>query len=52
VSVINADSVNAAYRFADRENYRPVTSSVRAGGRSFRYAFAPHSFTQIKVKVE
>lgn len=52
VSVINADSVNAAYTFAQRESYQPVTSSVRASGRSFRYSFAPHSFTQIKVKVE
>jgi alpha-N-arabinofuranosidase len=28
------------------------TSTVRADGRSFRYALAPHSFTQIRVRVE
>ena len=52
VSVINADSVNAMYTFAQRENYNAVAESVRASGRSFRYSFAPHSFTQIKVRVE
>ena len=52
VSVINADDVNAPYTYADRDEYAPTTSSVRAGGRSFRYSFAPHSFTQITVRVE
>jgi alpha-N-arabinofuranosidase len=51
-SVINSDDVNAAYTFANRASYAPLTSSVRAGGRSFRYAFAPHSFTQLRVRVE
>jgi alpha-N-arabinofuranosidase len=52
VSVINAEDINAAYTSADQEKYRPVASSVGTGGRSFRYCFAPHSFTQIKVRVE
>lgn len=52
VSVINADDVNAAYTAANRASYAPATSTVRAAGKSFRYAFAPHSFTQIKVRVE
>jgi hypothetical protein len=30
----------------------PAPSIVPADGRSFRYAFAPHSFTQIRVRVE
>ena len=52
VSVINAEDPNAPYTSANRDHYAPVTSSVRASGRSFRYSFAPHSFTQIKVHVE
>jgi alpha-L-arabinofuranosidase len=52
VSVIQADDVNARYAWEQRDTYIPATSTVRADGRSFRYAFAPHSFTQIRVRVE
>jgi alpha-N-arabinofuranosidase len=52
VSVINAEDVNARYMPQDAESHMPATTSVSASGRSFRYAFAPHSFTQIKVRVE
>jgi alpha-N-arabinofuranosidase len=52
VSTINAEDVNARYTSADQENYKPATSSVDTGGRSFRYSIAPHSFTQITVRVE
>jgi alpha-N-arabinofuranosidase len=52
VSVIQADDVNARYTWERRDAYAPATSTVRADGRSFRYAFPPHSFTQIRVRVE
>jgi alpha-N-arabinofuranosidase len=52
VSVIQADDVDARYTWEKRDAYAPATSNVRADGRSFRYAFAPHSFTQIRVRVE
>jgi alpha-N-arabinofuranosidase len=52
VSVIQADDVNARYTYEKRDEYAPATSTVRADGRSFHYTFAPHSFTQIRVRVE
>jgi len=52
VSVIQAQDVKARYTYEKRQDYAPATSSVRADGRSFRYAFAPHSFTQIRVRVK
>jgi alpha-N-arabinofuranosidase len=52
VSVIQADDVNARYTHEKRDEYAPATSTVRADGRSFHYTFAPHSFTQIRVRVE
>ena len=47
-----ADDVDARYTWEQRDTYAPATSTVRADGRSFRHAFAPHSFTQIRVRVE
>jgi alpha-N-arabinofuranosidase len=52
VSVIQADDVDARYTWEQRDAYAPATSTVPADGRSFLYAFAPHSFTQIRVRVE
>ena len=46
------DDVDARYTWEQRDTYAPATSTVRADGRSFRYAFAPHSFTQIRVRVQ
>jgi alpha-N-arabinofuranosidase len=51
VSVIQADDVEARYTYEQRNDYTPATSSVQTDSRSFRYAFAPHSFTQIRVRV-
>lgn len=51
VSVINSADVNDRYTFENQDQYDPATSTVRADGGSFRYSFAPHSFTQIRVKV-
>jgi alpha-N-arabinofuranosidase len=52
VTVINSEDVNKTYTYENRQQYPPASSSVKANGRSFRYSFAPHSFTQIKVRVE
>jgi len=52
VRVINREDVEAPYSFGERDAYAPATSTVAADGRSFRYSFAPHSFTQIRVNVE
>jgi alpha-N-arabinofuranosidase len=52
VSVIDREDVDATYTFEERDEYAPATSTVGADGRSFRYSFAPHSFTQIRVGVE
>ena len=52
VSVIQADDVEARYTYEERDDYAPATSIVPADGRSFHYTFAPHSFTQIRVRVE
>lgn len=51
VTVINADDVYTVYTFDNRQKYNPTPSSLIVNGRSFRYSFAPHSFTQIKVSV-
>ncbi|MEJ2502080.1 MAG: alpha-L-arabinofuranosidase C-terminal domain-containing protein, partial [Gemmatimonadota bacterium] len=51
VSVIQAADVEARYTWEDRDVYAPATSTVPADGRSFRYTFEPHSFTQIRVRV-
>lgn len=52
VSLIQRDDVNARYTYEERDQYAPATSIVRAAGPSFRYTFEPHSFTQIRVRVE
>jgi alpha-N-arabinofuranosidase len=52
VSVIQRDDINGPYTFEERDQYAPATSTVRAAGSSFRYRFAPHSFTQIRVRLE
>lgn len=52
VTVINADDVSKTYAFENRQGYAPTSTSVKVNGRSFKYSFAPHSFTQIKVRVE
>lgn len=52
VGVIDRDDVDAAYTFEERDAYEPAMSTVGAEGRSFRYTFAPHSFTQIRARVE
>jgi alpha-L-arabinofuranosidase len=52
VSVINGEDLNAPYTFEQRESYAPATSTLRASGRTFNYSFPPHSFTQIRVRVE
>lgn len=52
ISVINANSVEAHYRYESKDKYAPVISTLKLRGDSFNYSFPPHSFTQIIVGVE
>jgi len=51
ISQIVGDIGNAAYTYEARDSYVPKVSHVAVSGPSLHYAFAPHSFTQIVVKV-
>ena len=50
--VTRADVDNRPCTYEDRDACAPRTRTVPAGGRSFRFAFPPHSFTQVVVGVE
>ncbi len=52
VSVVNRDDIEAEYTFEERDRYAPANSTIEAGGASFEFTFAPHSFTQIRVGLE
>lgn len=53
VSLITSpDADNKPYTYENRDAYAPRTQTVPAGGKAFRFAFPPHSFTQVVVGVE
>jgi alpha-N-arabinofuranosidase len=53
VSLITSPDVdNKPYTYENRDAYAPRTETVPAGGKTFRFAFPPHSFTQVVVGVE
>lgn len=49
--ITSADSSNAPYTYEARDSYGPKTETVTLSGNNLTYAFPPHSFTQITVKV-
>lgn len=51
IRTINSDQVNAKYRYQDRDNYIPATTTLETNGNSFTYSFPAHSFTQISVEL-
>ncbi len=51
VETINSNDVKARYTSADKDEYSPVTSTVKAKGQSFNYSFPAHSFTQIIAEI-
>lgn len=52
VNTINSDDVGARYTESNKEDYSPVTSTVKTKGRSFNYSFPAHSFTQIIAEIK
>lgn len=52
VKTINSNEVIARYTSANKENYSPVTSTVKTKGKSFNYSFPAHSFTQIIAEIK
>ncbi|MBN2275829.1 MAG: hypothetical protein JXR41_11775 [Bacteroidales bacterium] len=52
ISTINSDDVEAPYTAEDKNNYQPVTSTIKTRGNAFTCSFPAHSFTQIKVAVK
>jgi alpha-N-arabinofuranosidase len=49
--ITSPDADNKPYTYENRDAYAPKTETVPAGGRTLRYTFPPHSFTQIVVGV-
>jgi alpha-N-arabinofuranosidase len=53
ISLITSPDVdNKPYRYEDRDAYAPKMETLPASGKVLRYAFPPHSFTQIVVGVQ
>ena len=52
VDTINSNDVKVRYTSANKENYLPITSTVKAKGKSFNYSFPAHSFTQIIAEIK
>ena len=52
ISLITGNSLEEAFTFDKREEYKPVTKEISVKGNSISYAFPPHSFVQIKVRVK
>lgn len=52
LSVLTAESLNEPFTYAKRDQYKPETKDVKVEGKKLTCSFPPHSFTQIKVKVD
>jgi len=50
-SIINSDDLKSPFSFDRRSQYAPVSTPLKINGNKLQYAFAPHSFTQIKVAI-
>ena len=50
-SLVNADSLRAAFKFDKQKEYLPVQEEINTEANKFSYSFPAHSFTQIKVGV-
>ena len=51
-SVMNAASLEEPFAFDKQDQYKPVTKEIKVDGNRISCSFPPHSFTQIKVKVD
>jgi len=52
VNVMNASSLEEPFAFDKQEQYKPVTKEIKTDGNRISCSFPPHSFTQIKVKID
>jgi alpha-N-arabinofuranosidase len=50
-SLVNVDSLRAAFTFDKQQEYIPVQEEIDTGENKFSYSFRAHSFTQIRVGV-
>jgi alpha-N-arabinofuranosidase len=51
-SLVNIDSLRAAFTFDKQKDYIPVTREIDTEAHKFSYSFPAHSFTQLKVGVK
>jgi alpha-L-arabinofuranosidase len=51
-SLVNIDSLRAAFTFDRQKDYIPVTREIDTEAHKFSYSFPAHSFTQLKVGVK
>ena len=51
-SLVNVDSLRAAFTFDKQKEYIPITKEIAVNGNRILYSFPAHSFTQIKVGVK
>ena len=51
-SVMNAASLEEPFTFDKQDQYKPVTKEIKVDGNKVNCSSSPHSFTQIKVKVD
>lgn len=52
VMVLYQDSLHEPFTFDKQDQYKPVKKEIKVEGNKFSYAFPPHSFTQIQVRVK
>jgi alpha-N-arabinofuranosidase len=52
VNVMNASSLEEPFAFDKQEQYKPVNKEIKTDGNRISCSFPPHSFTQIKVKID
>ncbi len=51
-SIVDSDSLTAPFSYDKQAQYKPATKEVKIEGNKISYSFPPHSFVQIKAKVE
>ncbi|HTX17128.1 MAG TPA: alpha-L-arabinofuranosidase C-terminal domain-containing protein [Bacteroidota bacterium] len=52
LSLMAAKTLDEPFAFDKQDQYKPVTKEVKVDGNQMTCSFPPHSFTQIRVRVE
>jgi alpha-N-arabinofuranosidase len=52
ISLLTAASLEEPFTFDKQDQYKPVVKEARVDGNTLPCSFPPHSFTQIKVRIE